>query len=129
MLEETRLLVVSENEDVLSTVSQTLSGHGYALEIVMNPKLVVERLSHEPTVSVVIADAETPYLSGIDLYVEMAIEEIATPFVLIAGSQELSRSELNETGIFDVVLRPIDESALRTVISQAVKLSQEMKIT
>jgi len=79
-------------------------------------------------VDVVISDLVMPRMSGLMLLHSMIELGIQVPFILTTGfADKDSAIQALRLGVFDYLEKPIHEADLRSVVEEAIKVSQEQK--
>ncbi len=124
-----RVLVVDDEPQVLLALEDQLSDHFDVLKS-ETPEAALERLEHEPAVSVVLSDQRMPTMTG-DVLLSRIRERSDAARVLVTGFADLSAvvNAVNDGHIFAYVTKPWDPEDLRLTVQVAadhVRLTREL---
>jgi len=113
---EKRLLLVDDEERILSALRRSLRREGYEILVAATVDRALEILQHEP-IDLILSDHMMPGMTGIELLGEARRRQPEAVRMLISGwSQAVSAEELEELGVAVLVSKPWDDSELKQVI-------------
>jgi PAS domain S-box-containing protein len=121
-----KILVVDDEEAILTFLSRLLSEWGHSVETINNANTALEKLNAE-RYSLVLLDIKLPGMSGIELY--QHIEEIAPALarrvMFITGDimEGTTRAFLEKTGA-PYITKPLDIEVLKKTINRALNQTQ-----
>ena len=114
-----RLLVVDDEERILSALRRTLRREGY--EIVTSETVYEAlRILEERPVDMILSDQKMPGMSGLQFLAEAATRRPEARRMLITGwTEEIPPEKLDELGIRGLITKPWDDARLKEVLRQA----------
>jgi two-component system NtrC family sensor kinase len=121
-----KILVVDDEEAILTFLSRLLSEWGHSVETINNANTALEKLNEE-RYSLVLLDIKLPGMSGIELY--QHIEEIAPALarrvMFITGDimEGTTRAFLEKTGA-PYITKPLDIEVLKKTINRTLNQTQ-----
>jgi two-component system NtrC family sensor kinase len=121
-----KILVVDDEEAILTFLSRLLSEWGHSVETINNANTALEKLNAE-RYSLVLLDIKLPGMSGIELY--QHIEEIAPALarrvMFITGDimEGTTRAFLDKTGA-PYITKPLDIEVLKKTINRTLNQTQ-----
>ena len=111
-----RLLLVDDEERILSALRRSLRREGYEILVAATVDRALEILQHEP-IDLILSDHMMPGMTGIELLDEARRRQPGAVRMLISGwSQAVSAEELEELGVAVLVSKPWDDSELKQAI-------------
>jgi len=111
-----RLLLVDDEERILSALRRSLRREGYEILVAATVDRALEILQHEP-IDLILSDHMMPGMTGIELLGEARRRQPEAVRMLISGwSQAVSAEELEELGVAVLVSKPWDDSELKQAI-------------
>lgn len=121
----TRILVVDDEEIVLSLARDALEDEGYIVETAANAEAALTRLGQE-SFDLLVTDIRMPGMDGITL-VEKAHElQSELGVVFITGYANLhSAQDAIKQGALDYIMKPFELNELRQAVARAVDANQE----
>jgi DNA-binding response OmpR family regulator len=126
--QQARILVV-ENDPIVGDLiaRQALGDQGYDIEVVNEANAAIRQaMSFSP--DVVIANLELPGLSGKDLMVALASQNIHIPVIIIASQgQEKDIIQAFRLGASDYISAPIREAEVVSAVERALKTVRARK--
>jgi len=116
-----RVMVIDDDAFILIAIKQTLSMHGYEVDIFDKP---VEAVAHVSpgALYAVIADVKMPKMDGLALLKKVRETDPELPVIFITGHGDipLAVTALKE-GAYDFLEKPVDESVLLISLRRAVE--------
>ena len=108
-----RVLVVDDDQAVLSTYRRLLQRSGFEPVTVADPLEVLAK-DHSNGVHLVLLDYRMPGLDGLSLLAELRRRECSVPAILVSAylSEDVV-SQARMLGVAHVLEKPVDVSALR----------------
>jgi DNA-binding response OmpR family regulator len=85
-----RILVVEDERRVASFIRQGLEEEGYAVEVVGDGALALERLTDGPATDLVVLDIALPKLDGLGVLKAARARKLQTPVLLLTARDRLS---------------------------------------
>jgi FixJ family two-component response regulator len=126
--QQERILVVESDPMVADLIArQALGGQGYHIKVVSEANEAIQQaMSFSP--DVVIANLELPGLSGKDLMVALASQNIQAPVIMIAAQgQEKDIIQAFRLGASDYIGAPLREAEVVVAVERAMKAVQARK--
>ena len=123
--ERARVLVCEDDPDVARLLSLMLEREGYRADIA-HDATAARRLLLERTYAAMTLDLLLPDQDGVALIRELRRDEATSrlPIVVVSVRAEEGKAELNggALGVVDWLVKPIDETRLRTAMERAVRI-------
>jgi response regulator RpfG family c-di-GMP phosphodiesterase len=113
------LLVVDDEERILSALRRTLRREGYE---VLTSESVHEALAilDERPVDLILSDQKMPGMSGLQFLAEAGRRCPGAARMLITGwTEEIPTEKLEELGIRELITKPWDDTTLKDVLRRA----------
>ena len=121
-----RILLVDDDEAVLSLLTRRLTELGYCIYAFANSEQVLTRLTEAPTeYDLVITDLNMPKVSGIEIAEARRQAGITIPVVVITAMPEQAEVAFDEGIIQGLVAKPIAMSELQQTITQVLRNAQQ----
>ncbi len=126
---ESRVLIVDDNRDVLASLRRTLKRCGFALTCVDNPQEAIDLLGSEPF-DLLLSDIDMPGINGHEV---MAKAQVLQPtmirvFVTGAGSMDAAVRAINEGEVHRFVRKPFEAQSLRKLLFEALERKAELDV-
>ncbi len=120
-MDNLRVLLVDDEEELVSTLVERLEIRGIEASAVLNGTEALERVNSEDF-DVVVLDVRLKGEDGIEVMEEMQRRGLSIPVILLTGhmSEETSIKGL-EAGAVDYVVKPVDIKVLIEKMRRAVK--------
>jgi CheY-like chemotaxis protein len=113
------LLVVDDEERILSALRRTLRREGYRVVTSESVYDALAILDAQP-VDLILSDQKMPGMSGLQFLEEAAKRRPAAARMLITGwTEEIPPEKLEELGIRGLITKPWDDARLKEVLRQA----------
>jgi CheY-like chemotaxis protein len=113
------LLVVDDEERILSALRRTLRREGYRVVTSESVHEALEILDAGP-VDLILSDQKMPGMSGLQFLEEAAKRCPGAARVLITGwTEEIPPEKLEELGIRGLITKPWDDARLKKVLREA----------
>jgi len=129
-LEEKRILIVDDDEDIVESLSTLLSNAGYVVDVALNGEEAIKK-SKEKVYNVALIDVELPDMTGIDLLTKLEERKPATRKIIITGYASLDNAvKALNLGADAYLIKPVDpEELISTVKKQIEEQENELAIT
>jgi CheY-like chemotaxis protein len=119
MREDKKILIVDDNDDIITTYRIVLDRMGYQVAVARNGSEVLDMIENEKP-DLVLLDVLLPGLSGSEVCRKIKeTSETDIPVVAITASvSAATREKMAEVGADDFLLKPIDVSVLNRVVKK-----------
>ncbi len=115
-----RILVVDDDEELLTLISEYLSGYGFQSERAANAAEARDRLEHSQF-DAVLSDFSMPGESGLDLLSHVSSHYPGLPFILMSGSgYSAVKSQALEMGGMEFIPKPFEFRKMVGVLEKAL---------
>jgi CheY-like chemotaxis protein len=116
-----RLLLVDDEERILTALRRSLRREGYELVLAQTPREALERLGEQPF-DAVLSDHKMPGMTGVELLERAARLQPDAARVLITGWAHAVPREEMEAAPIDVVLpKPWEDAELKTTLRKLLR--------
>lgn len=117
---QSRILIVDDEENVLKASSSTLRMHGYSnIKTEIDSRRVLDQLASEKF-DILILDLYMPHVSGMDLLPQIAERHPEIQVVVVTAAYEIERAvSCIKLGAFDYMVKPVENERLLTTIRKA----------
>jgi response regulator RpfG family c-di-GMP phosphodiesterase len=110
------VLLVDDEERILSALRRTLRREGYELLTAQTPAQALAILDERP-VDLVVSDQKMPGLSGVDLLAQIGQRRPGIPRILLTGwPEEIPAARLREVGVHALLPKPWDDTELKSTL-------------
>jgi DNA-binding NtrC family response regulator len=124
-MERTRILIVDDEEDLVSTMAERLALRGWHAETCTSGADALARLAGEDF-GVLVLDVKMPGIDGLDLLAQLKRKRPELPVILFTGHATLADAQRGmEEGAFDYIVKPVDIEELIGKIRMAVGLEED----
>jgi len=114
-MEQPKILIVDDEEDLTSTMVERLELRGFQVEATTSGIDALKRVS-ETDFGVLILDVKMPGIDGLQLMAEIKRQHLDLPVILLTGHGSAADAERGVTeGAFDYLMKPI---ALETLVEK-----------
>jgi len=115
------ILVVDDDQYLLSAIGQTLMLNGYRADLQASPVGALESVKKD-FYSAVIADIRMPVMDGMQLLAEIGKMDRDLPIIMITGHGDVALAvQAIRAGAYDFLEKPVDEEVLLASLSRAVE--------
>jgi DNA-binding NtrC family response regulator len=115
------VLLVDDDDRVLSSLRRSLRREPFEIETVGNAERALERLRVAPAVALVISDFRMPGMTGLELLKIVRQRYRSTARILLSGwTSEVPSAELAVAELFATHEKPWDDAALKASIRSAL---------
>jgi len=113
------LLVVDDEERILSALERTLRREGYEIVTRETVQAALAVLDERP-VDMILSDQKMPGTSGLQFLAEAARRCPGATRMLITGwTEEIPKSQLEALGVFALINKPWDDTQLKETLRRA----------
>ena len=113
------LLVVDDEERILSALRRTLRREGYEIVTSESAHEALRILDEHP-IDMILSDQKMPGMSGLQFLAEAAKRCPGAVRMLITGwTEEIPPQKLKELGIFALINKPWDDAQLKETLRRA----------
>lgn len=125
-VERPTLLLVDDEERILSALRRTLRREGYEILLAESATAALRILSERP-VDVILSDHKMPGISGVQLLARAAELQPKSVRMLITGwTEEIPPERMEEVGICALVTKPWNDAALKATLRKAIGAAREV---
>lgn len=118
------ILVVDDDQYLLSAIGQTLTMNGYSATLQANPVAALDLLQ-ERVFSAVVADIRMPVMDGMQLLAKIHTLAPDLPVIMITGHGDIALAvQAIRAGAYDFLEKPVDEEILLASLQRAVEKSR-----
>ena len=116
-----RIMVVDDDEYLLSAIGQTLRFARHDADLFGNPQAALDRL--DPAIHlVVVADIRMPGMDGMELLKRIMQLDSELPMILITGHGDVALAvKAMKMGAYDFLEKPVDDEVLLAAIGRAMQ--------
>lgn len=117
------ILLVDDEEMLTEVNGSILETLGYSVTTCNNGAEALRVFSAEPdAIDLVITDMTMPGMTGLDLAAEIKKIKPSAPVLLCTGfNEQLTKEKAEETGIFDIIMKPFTSIELGQAIKKGLK--------
>jgi response regulator RpfG family c-di-GMP phosphodiesterase len=125
-VERPTLLLVDDEERILSALRRTLRREGYEILLAESATAALRILSERP-VDVILSDHKMPGISGVQLLARAAELQPKSVRMLITGwTEAIPPERMEEVGICALVTKPWNDAALKATLRKAIGAAREV---
>ena len=119
-MDPVRILIVDDEEDLISTMAERLELRGFQVDTATTGADALE-LAAASAYSVLILDVKMPGISGLELMTRIRQEQPDLPVILFTGHSSLADAQKGtEQGAFAYLLKPIKIDEMMNTIRNAI---------
>lgn len=123
-MEVIRILIVDDEEELISALAERLVLRGFHVESATNGTDAL-KLFRQRDFDVLVADVKMPGIDGLDLMAAIKNEHPELPVILFTGHGSVAEAERGmQGGAFDYVMKPVDIDVLVEKIRNAAARRQ-----
>lgn len=123
-----RVLLVDDDPVLLRSLRRLLAPAGHAFVCASSAEAALAMLEQREF-DVVVTDIHMPGMSGLDLLAKVRSRPQPLPVVLVSANPDIdSALRAVEAGAFRYLIRPADDSALRSTVARAVRMARFSRI-
>jgi len=116
----TKILIVDDDQAVRASLARVLTDDGFHVEEASSGFDAV-RMVETGDYALVILDLRMPNLGGLTVLQHVHTRHPAIPVIVMTGFASIENAkESIELGAFDFLLKPLDATRIRTVVSRAL---------
>jgi len=117
-----KLLLVDDDENVISALKRVLRGDEYILLESHNAEEALKVMQHEP-IDLIICDYRLPGMNGIDFFEMTTQKGYDTVNIILTGKPDLTMAmdAINRAVLYKVLLKPWDNDILRVMLRRALE--------
>jgi DNA-binding NtrC family response regulator len=120
--EESRILIVDDEEHVSAVFKKILSRKGYDVHYASTGEEALDKLETE-LFDLVVTDLKMPGMSGLDLLSKGKALNPAMPFIMLTAFGTVrSAVEAMKEGAYDYLIKPVDADEFKMVVAKALEL-------
>lgn len=120
-----KMLLVDDEEDLVSTLAERLELRGFQVEAVSSGTDALKRV-YEKDFSVLILDVKMPGIDGLELLAKIKEKDPDLPVILFTGHSSVADAEKGmRAGAFDYLIKPINIEELIDKVRNAVRKDDE----
>lgn len=120
------VFIVDDDEAVRDSLQWLIETEGYQVKSYENPALFLEQLQW-PQTCVLLLDIRMPHLSGLEVQKALNARGMPIPIVFITGHGDVTLAvETMKNGAVDFLEKPFNESKIKEVINQHMRLAREL---
>ncbi len=124
MLQDSRVLIVDDDNETLELLREIVSKEGYLVESAENAQTALNKVAHEKP-DVVITDLHMPGMDGLALLAELKIRSPETLVILLTAYGSLKTTvDGIKAGAFDYLSKPFIVDEIRLVVRRALEHKQ-----
>jgi len=121
------ILVVDDEQEMLTGFASILSALGYKSSLFSNPKLALEELKLREF-DLIFCDYQMPEIDGLEFIKESLMIAPTTPIIIFTAYGTVERAvQAMKIGAFDFLEKPINTDILQIVIEKGIKHSGLLK--
>ena len=118
-MEPLRILIVDDEEELVSTLAERLALRGLEIQIATNGKDAL-KLVRGHDFSVIVADVKMPGIGGLELTAAIKRDNPDLPVILFTGHSSVADAERGmQQGACEYVMKPVDIDVLLEKIRNA----------
>ena len=118
------VLVVDDEQNILTSVSRALGLEGYEVEVAGSAEIALEKLD-EQTFDAILLDVQLPGIDGLQLLDELRKRGVATPVIMMSGHGTIEVAmEAIRRGADDFIEKPIGNDRLVLSLGRSLRLAE-----
>ncbi len=116
------VLVVDDEQNILSSVSRALGLEGYDVEVASSAELALEKLQ-EQSFDAILLDVQLPKMDGLAMLDELRKRGLTTPVIMMSGHATIEVAvEATRRGADDFIEKPIGSDRLALSLRRSLEV-------
>ena len=117
------ILVVDDEQNILSSISTALGLEGYEVEVAGSAEIALDKLGRQ-SFDAILLDVQLPRMDGLELLDTIRERRFEAPVIMMSGHGTIEVAmEAIRRGAVDFIEKPIGSDRLMLSLGQALKLS------
>jgi len=122
-----KIIVVDDEEIVLSLICDTLEDEGYDIKTASNGEDAL-KIIEQDTFDLIISDIRMPGIDGIELIKRTREIQPEIGVIFMTGYANLnSAKNAIKQGAFDYIMKPFEISEIRKAVKDAIRIKKEVE--
>ena len=118
------ILVVDDEQNILSSISTALGLEGYEVEVAGSSEIALEKVGRQ-SVDAILLDVQLPRMDGLELLDAFRERGVQAPVIMMSGHGTIEVAmEAIRRGAVDFIEKPIGSDRLMLSLGQALKLRE-----
>ena len=118
------ILVVDDEQNILTTVSRALGLEGYAVEVAGSAEIALGKLAKQ-TFDAILLDVQLPGIDGLAMLSELCERGISTPVIMMSGNATIETAmEATRRGADDFIEKPIGSDRLVLSLQRSLEIHE-----
>ena len=114
------ILIIDDEKDILDTLMHTLSGLGYKLKGLSNPKTALKNIKKDHF-DLVITDIMMPNITGLDIIRKIKESKRDTQVIVVTGFASLETAIKSiQYGVYDYIQKPFNIDEIKITVKNAL---------
>lgn len=128
MEKEKNILIIDDEEVVISSISKIAIMNGYSVDSVLDARLALEKIS-SASFDLIICDIMLPEMDGFQFLSALEARHTDTPVIMTTGYSTIENAVKSlYTGAIEFIPKPFTVDEMTSVISRGLKYSSIMKL-
>lgn len=121
-----RVLVVDDDQSVLTVMGQLLTAHGFNAETFSSPRELLKTV-RPSDVGCVVTDLEMPQVNGLEVQSELIAQDSCMAVIVVTAHADVPRTiQIMSQGAVTLLEKPFKSQQLVNAVGKAVELSKRM---
>lgn len=118
------VLVVDDEQNILTSVSRALDLEGYDVEVAGSAEIALDKLAKHPF-DAILLDVQLPGMDGLQMLDELRKREISTPVIMMSGHATIEVAvEATRRGADDFIEKPIGSDRLVLSLKRSLEVRE-----
>lgn len=128
MKEQTNILIIDDEEVVISSISKIATSEGYLVDSVLDAYSALQKISSSKY-DLIICDIMLPGMDGFQFLAELESKRIDTPVIMTTGYSTIENAVKSlYAGAIEFIPKPFTVDEMISVISRGIKYGSIMKL-
>ncbi|MBI5731312.1 MAG: response regulator, partial [Ignavibacteriales bacterium] len=128
MKEQTNILIIDDEEVVISSISKIATSEGYLVDSVLDAYSALQKISSSKY-DLIICDIMLPGMDGFQFLAELESKRIETPVVMTTGYSTIENAVKSlYAGAIEFIPKPFTVDEMISVISRGIKYGSIIKL-